>query len=182
MTDKTKTPAENEAPTASKAPVVASNNEAAPASEEKPDEAPPVAGEPEAAPQPVDPTVLGALTPQEVAVLGNLQRRTQQLTLELGNLELQKDEMKDQIRAAKEQSHGILAQVGQRLAIPNEVSWAVGGDGLARMIPQQFLQAMQQGRMPQGRMPQPQQPPAATVSQPSPSGEAAAEQEPPKEE
>lgn len=145
----------------------------------KTDEAPPVAGEPPAAPAPPpDPNILGALTPQEIAVLGNLQRRSQQLTLELGKLDIQKSQIRSQVKATDDQSQAILMQIGQRLGIPEAAPWSVGGDGNARALPPQFLQGMQGGApggMP-GMAPPPRQPqPAATASQPD------SDEKPPKE-
>ncbi len=156
MTDETKAPE--------------TKDESAPPTEAPPvDTAPAVAGEPEA---PVDPTILGPLTPQENAALMNLRRRSQQLVGEIGKIEIQKSQFLDQFRASDEQSQSILVQIGQRLGIPSDVTWTVGGDGNARALPPQMLQQMQQGGMPpQQAAPQPA---AATASQP-PQGE------PPKE-
>lgn len=114
---------------------------------DKEDKAPPIAGEiqPSAPPQgetPQDPTLLGALTPQENAILSALRRRSTQLMLEVGKLEIQKDQIKDQIRANDDQSQNAMLQIGQRLGIPSEVSWTVGADGNARALPPQFMQAM----------------------------------------
>jgi len=145
-----------------------------------PDTPPSVAGEQEA-PPPQDPTILGALTPQENAMLTTLRRQSQQLTLEVGKLELQKGQILERIRSNDEQSQSVLRQIGQRLGIPEDVSWTVGGDGNARALPPNFMQAMQ-GGMPGMGAPPPrpasQPPAAATVTQPSPDEGAGPEGDP----
>jgi len=157
MTDETKAPEEttNEStpPTEEAQP---ETHEEAPAEETPADEAPPVAGEP--AP-PVDLTILGALTPQENAMLMNLRRQSQQLVGEIGKIEIQKSQYLDRFRATDEQSQSILMGIGQRLGIPDGTPWTVGGDGNARTLPPQMLQQMQGMQQARPR-------PAATASQP----------------
>lgn len=129
---------------------------------------PEVAGEtppqqPQQPQQPQDPTLLGALTPQENAVLVTLRRQSSQIMMEIGKIELQKVELLDRVRANDEQSQSILLQIGQRLGIQDGVSWTVGGDGNARLVPPQLAQAMRGGGMPRmAAAPQA----AATASQP----------------
>lgn len=142
---------------------------------QKEDGPPEVAGETQAAPL-QDPTLLGALTPQENAVLNTLRRRSSQFMSEIGKLEIQKLQLVDQIRANDEQSQSILMQIGRRLGIQDGVSWTVGGDGNARVVPPQLVQAMR-GGMP-GMAQVPAQQPPAKASQPpvQPEGEKPKEQ------
>ena len=86
---------------------------------------------------PVDPDVLGSMEPQERANIVALQQQHQQLVFQLGNLELRKAEIIDQVNMTGNQIQNVYVAIGQRLNIDPKTRWTVMNDGTIRIVPEQ---------------------------------------------
>jgi len=96
-----------------------------------PESIPEVAGEP-----PVDPTLLGKMEPQEQAQLGFLRQRTEQITMEIGQLEVRKARMLGALDATEQQAQQVLAGVAKRLGIAEGTPCRIAPDGTIRTTPE----------------------------------------------
>jgi hypothetical protein len=99
------------------------------------DEPPPVA-EPAPASVEADPDVVGSLEPPEMMALNSLRQRAQQLTFDLGNLEIRKARMVAQIDGLENQGQTVLNQVGKRLGLAEGQQWTLLQDGRVKLIKQ----------------------------------------------
>jgi 3-oxoacyl-ACP reductase-like protein len=116
------------------APVTETETPAAPVVEEA---APPVPAEPapaEPAAPPVDPDIVGSLEPNEMMMMNSLRQRAQQLTFELGNLELRKARTIAQIDGLEQQGQNVLNMVGKRLGLAEGQQWTLLQDGKVKLI------------------------------------------------
>ena len=104
--------------------------------EEAPVDEPPVPAELAAAPAepPVDPDVVGHLEPPEQMALNSLRQRAQQLTLDLGNMELRKARTIAQIDGLERQGQEMLNQVAKRLGMSEGQQWTLLQDGRVKLI------------------------------------------------
>jgi hypothetical protein len=101
----------------------------APASQDLPPE---VAGEPEVV---QDPSILGELEKNEVALLQAIQAKQRALTFQLGELEIRKAMILGQVQALDNQASGVYKNVANRLHIGDTVHWTVTGDHKIRAVP-----------------------------------------------
>jgi hypothetical protein len=126
--------------------------------------------------------VLGGIDPQVKDLVFQNQQRAQALIVQIGQIDLQKDSLIGQVRQLNAEAQEAIDKEAQRLGIPPGVPWQLGGDGVARLVPQQ-APGMPPGPGP-GLRPVPQQPPAPPQEEPPSEGkeEAPPEEEPPKSE
>jgi len=98
--------------------------------EEIQDQTPPeVAGE-----TPQDPDVVGSLTPEEISFLQGLRQKTNQVTLEIGHMELQKAHYLGLVAEMEQQGQQLLDTVAKRLGITDGQRWQVLPDGRAKLL------------------------------------------------
>lgn len=86
-----------------------------------------------------DPSVVGTLTQQEVQVLSALRQQGNQVTLEIGNLEVRKARLLGNLSNLEAQAQSLLNEAGKRLGVPEGQPWHVTPDGTVRLVPGQGL-------------------------------------------
>ena len=95
--------------------------------------APEVAGEM----PPHDPTIVGTMTPEELGNIQGLRQRGSQITMEIGNLEVQKARMLGEMSRIDEETRNVLKAAQKRLGIPEGQAWRMLQSGQAQIVPQQ---------------------------------------------
>lgn len=90
---------------------------------------PDIAGDP-----PQDPDIVGALTPEEMAMLMGLRQKGSQVTMEIGNLELRKARLLGTMSDIEVQGQNMLNTVAVRLGLAEGQPWQVLPDGRARIL------------------------------------------------
>lgn len=86
---------------------------------------------------PTDPNVVGTLTPHEVQALNGLRQKGNQVTLEIGNLEIRKARLLGSMSSLEEQAQTILNAAGKRYGIADGQPWHVNPDGTIILVPGQ---------------------------------------------
>lgn len=97
-----------------------------------PDAPPEVMGEQS---EPVDPSIIGNLTDQEMAGIQSLQGQSMNLQTQIGGLEVRKAHMLGMMQQLKDQGQSILDGAAGRLGIKPGEQWSVGPDGVVRRAP-----------------------------------------------
>lgn len=121
--------------------------------------------------------ILGGVDPQAKDMVFGSQQRVRALTLQIGQLELQKDNLLRQIRQINADAQKIVDKEAERLGIPPGIPWQMGGDGVARLVPPQGIP---QAAPPAGPTPVPDPPADEPPADDPPSeGEADGEETPP---
>lgn len=96
----------------------------------------PPTGEPEVAGEapPEDPNVIGNLELNEIQQLNFLRQQSTQVTLQIGQLEIQKAGLIGRLGEFERQAHEAMQVVGKRLGISDGAQWQVGIDGKIRLL------------------------------------------------
>ena len=84
---------------------------------------------------PPDPSIIGELEKNEIAVLQALQNKQRAMTFQLGELEIRKAMLLGQIQALDNQAAGVYKGVASRLQIGDTVHWTVTADFKVRILP-----------------------------------------------
>ena len=100
------------------------------------DSIPEVAGEP-----PVDPSILGKMEAQEQGQLGFLRQRADQLTLEIGQLEVRKARLLGALDETEQRAQQVLTGVAKRLGIAEGTPCRIHPDGTIRITSEQTPKA-----------------------------------------
>ena len=82
---------------------------------------------------PVQPYVLGDLTPEEQAPLKEMRNSTNNLLMQLGRMAIDQQQMIRQVDHVQQQAQGVLNQIGARLKIPEGAQWQITATGQAIM-------------------------------------------------
>jgi len=98
----------------------------------------PQAPQPPPRPIPVgDGGVVGELLPEARSKIVQCQQRQQQLVHQIGQIEVQKQAMLQQIADISGEAQQYINAEAVRLGIPDGVPWQITGDGKAVLLPQQ---------------------------------------------
>jgi len=140
-------------------------------------------------PQPWTPPkdgVLGGVDPQAKELVFSSQQRVQQIQVQIGALEMQKDRLMGQARQINAEAQQVIDKEAERLGIPPGVPWQMGADGVARLaqppgVPQQGPPPAPPG-VPPGTPPTPPTSPGRPVMNLAEHRQEEPEEEPPAEE
>lgn len=93
------------------------------------DQIPEVAGE-----TPQDPDIVGTATPEEMALLTGLRQKGNQMSNEIGNLEIQKARLIGAVAQVEAQGNQVLQGISSRLGLTPEQQWQLLPDGRVRIV------------------------------------------------
>lgn len=79
--------------------------------------------------------ILGGIDPQAKEQVFSSQQRIQQIQVQIGALEMQKQRLLQQANLINTEAQKVIDAEAQRLGIPPGVPWQMGVDGVARMAP-----------------------------------------------
>lgn len=72
--------------------------------------------------------LVGEIEPDEKAILDSLRKKAQQLSNQIGNLEVQKARLIAAVSDTESKANEVLMKAGKRLNIPEGAQWRVAGD------------------------------------------------------
>lgn len=79
-------------------------------------------------------SVIPKLTDDETRTINALHRQAQEIVQAVGQTEVRKKKLLDQLQLVEEQAQGIMNSLGQRLGIPMGHPWQITSDGTVVMI------------------------------------------------
>lgn len=83
---------------------------------------------------PEDPSVVGSLDPQEMATLADLRQQGNQITMEIGSMEIRKARLLGNLSQLEEHAQHVLNGAGDRCGISKDTSWQVTPDGKIHVL------------------------------------------------
>ncbi len=84
-----------------------------------------------------DQNIIGTMTPEESSALANIRQKLQNMTMEVGKLEVHKSRLLGSMAELEMQAQGVLDAMTTRLGFPAEpVPYQILPDGRVRLVPQ----------------------------------------------
>lgn len=81
-----------------------------------------------------DPSIVGSLSEDAQTMLAQYQHHARELTFRIGNLEMQKQDLIQQIHQTNNEARAMLQGEAKKLGIDDQADWQVLPDGRIRIV------------------------------------------------